>query len=258
MPLLAPDVVLAQRRVVLRFPRRGADLGGELIGQVPIALVDLGLHLRVEAELLGDALGAHGGLLVHPAWPDHPAEQRPPLAVAERGGLDGVLLLLAGHERPATGAADLPDRCGHGGAVHAVQLGQRGMRQPQPQVDQRDQEPVGEHQPPFGPSAGCPPAVPTAPLVERRLPERTSGRFLRATGRGVRGRCRTGQDGSRPYGPRSAPHLTQPVRPLVCHRPTGDYPRRTPVVTGARPAHRGSAGCASRPGCSRRDRSRRR
>ncbi len=101
----APGVLLAQGRVAIQFLRRGADLGGELVGQTPIALVNLGFHRRVLAELLGDALGAHGGLAVHPAGPDHAAEQGAALVVAAGGGLDGVLLLLAGDERLTSGAS---------------------------------------------------------------------------------------------------------------------------------------------------------
>lgn len=48
-PLLAPGVVLALRSVVLRFLRRGTDLVGELVGQASVALVHLGLDLRVLA-----------------------------------------------------------------------------------------------------------------------------------------------------------------------------------------------------------------
>jgi len=40
---------------------------------------------------------------------------------------------------------------GDRGAAHPVQLGQCGVRQAQPQVDQGDQEPVGEHQPLLAP-----------------------------------------------------------------------------------------------------------
>ncbi|MFI7020632.1 hypothetical protein [Streptomyces sp. NPDC050164] len=49
-------MLLAQRRVVLRLLRRGADLAGEVVGQALVALVDLGLDTEVPVELLGDAL----------------------------------------------------------------------------------------------------------------------------------------------------------------------------------------------------------
>lgn len=45
-------------------------------------------------ELLGDALGAHRGLVVHPARAVRAGPQQASLAVADGGGLDGVLLLL--------------------------------------------------------------------------------------------------------------------------------------------------------------------
>jgi hypothetical protein len=48
--------------------------------------------------------------------------------------------------------ADLSDRCGDGGAVHPVQLGQRSVRQPQPQMHQRDQQSVDEDQALLGPA----------------------------------------------------------------------------------------------------------
>jgi hypothetical protein len=61
--------------------------------------------------------------------------------------------------------ADLADRSGDGGAVHCVQLGQSGVRDPKPQVDQRDQEPVHEDQALLGPGADRPPPVSATPLV---------------------------------------------------------------------------------------------
>jgi hypothetical protein len=89
--------------VVLGFLRRGGDLIGELARQAPITLVDLRLHPWVEAEVFGDAFGAHGGLVVHAPWPVGAVPQGAALAVADGGGLDGVLLLLAGDERAASG-----------------------------------------------------------------------------------------------------------------------------------------------------------
>lgn len=97
--------VARQAERLLRLLRRGAYLDGEVVGQAPVALVDLGTHHRVLAELLGDSLGAHGRLVVHAARPDHAAEQGAALSVAEGGGLHGVLLLLAGDERLASGVA---------------------------------------------------------------------------------------------------------------------------------------------------------
>jgi hypothetical protein len=100
-------VLVTVARLVLGLLRRGADLAGELFGQPEVAGIDLRLHAWPGTELLGDALGAHGGLVVHPAWADQAGQQQAALAVAERGGLDGVLLAFAGHERPAPGAVGL-------------------------------------------------------------------------------------------------------------------------------------------------------
>lgn len=166
----------------------------------------------MEAELFGDALGTHNGLVVHAARADDAGEQGAALVVAECGGLDRVLPLLARDEGPASGAtrarasdlyfravepdvdafgicvgeqvvqgadaqtgavgdgeaprgeqgSDLADRGGDGGAVHPVQLGQGGVWQPEPQVDQGGREPVGEHQArlasgTLGPLAGAAP-----------------------------------------------------------------------------------------------------
>jgi hypothetical protein len=68
---------------------------GNSLGQAAVALTNLGLDLRVPADLLGDALGAHGGgLVVHPVGPDHAAEQGAALGVAEGGGLMAFCLFL--------------------------------------------------------------------------------------------------------------------------------------------------------------------
>jgi hypothetical protein len=85
--LLAPGVVLAQGLVVLGLLRRGADLGAELVGQDPAALVDLSAHFRALVEPLSDALGAHGGLVLQATGPHDPAEQSVALGVAEGSGL---------------------------------------------------------------------------------------------------------------------------------------------------------------------------
>ncbi|WP_406470202.1 hypothetical protein [Streptomyces sp. NBC_01615] len=42
-------------------------------------------------------------------------------------------------------------------------------RQPQPQVHQRDEQPIGEHQSLLGTGSGGPPAGSTPPFVQRRL-----------------------------------------------------------------------------------------
>src|SRR6266568_2789990 len=46
-------------------------------------------------------------LVVHPAWPHRPAPQGASLAVADGGGLDRVLLALAGDEGGPSGASGL-------------------------------------------------------------------------------------------------------------------------------------------------------
>jgi hypothetical protein len=62
----SPAVVLGDRHVlqVLGALGRGRDLAGELVGQASVAIVDLGLRIRVPVELLGDTLAAHRPLLV--------------------------------------------------------------------------------------------------------------------------------------------------------------------------------------------------
>ncbi|KUM96024.1 hypothetical protein AQI95_42785 [Streptomyces yokosukanensis] len=86
----------------MSFGFRGGALiwSGNSFGQTAVALVYFGLHLRMEAELLGDALGADRGLVVHAAGPHGAGVQGAPLLVADRGGLDGVLPTFAGDQRP--------------------------------------------------------------------------------------------------------------------------------------------------------------
>jgi IS605 OrfB family transposase len=74
-----------------------------LVGQAAVAVVDLGSHAGVLVELLGDALGAHGGLVVHPAWAPGSGPRGAALAVADRGRLDDVLPALAGDEGSSAG-----------------------------------------------------------------------------------------------------------------------------------------------------------
>ncbi len=111
-------------------------------------------------------------------------------AVAEHGRWDGVLpdvWLLAewldGDSKPSRfWLSDLPD-------VLAWLVGWcSGGRQPQPQVHQRDAEPVDEDQALLGPGTNSPPAVPAPPLTQGRLTGGLSlgGRVLRATRRNVR------------------------------------------------------------------------
>lgn len=212
--LLAPGVALAQRRVVLRLLRRGADLAGELVGQAAVALVDLGLDFEVRWN-------CSAMLSVRTAvWSCmRPGRTTPLNRVRPCGSLKVVILMVLCFFLPETnawragavgaGAADLhfgavdaqvnalrvgvgeqilqrpqphprpvgdgetagrqqrpdlADRSGDGGVVHPVQFSQPGVRDPKPQVDQRDQEPVDEGQA-LGPGAGRPPPVSATPLA---------------------------------------------------------------------------------------------
>ncbi|MFE6596179.1 hypothetical protein ACFU9O_08410 [Streptomyces albidoflavus] len=110
----APSV----RERLLCQVRTGATARG-LVGRSSAALVDLRFDLGVLPELLGDTLGAYRGQVVRPAGPDHAAEQGAALAVAEGGGLDGALLLLARDERLAARAARTRTADPHLGAVDA-------------------------------------------------------------------------------------------------------------------------------------------
>ncbi len=104
---LPPAVLFGDRSFaeVLRLAGRSAHLVGELVGKSPVAFVDLGFHTWVGPEMFSDALGAHRGLIVHPARPHRPAPQGASLAVADGGGLDRVLLALAGDESGPSGAS---------------------------------------------------------------------------------------------------------------------------------------------------------
>ena len=53
-----------------------------------------------------------------------------------------------GHGEPAGGQQrpDLPDRAGDRGPVNPVQLGQRRVRELEPQVNEGDDDPVGERE----------------------------------------------------------------------------------------------------------------
>jgi hypothetical protein len=75
------------------FLRRGADLAGEITGQALVARIDLGPDIGMAAEQVLDAVGAQRGDIMHPPRPERSQPQQPALAVADRGGLDGVLLL---------------------------------------------------------------------------------------------------------------------------------------------------------------------
>src|SRR6266536_3374891 len=90
-------------KVSSKYSRRRADLVGEVAGQALVAGVDLGFDLRVAAQQVFDAFGAHGGGVVHAARTGRPCPQHPAVAVADHGRLDRVLLLLARHERLAAG-----------------------------------------------------------------------------------------------------------------------------------------------------------
>lgn len=65
--------------------------------------------------------------------------------------------------------ADLPDRSRDGGALHAVQLGEGGVRKLKPQIDQRDHDLVGEEQFMLRPGSGLSLSLSAAPVVQRGL-----------------------------------------------------------------------------------------
>jgi hypothetical protein len=75
-------------------------LVGERLGQALIAAVDRGRDGGMLAQQVFDAVGLGRGLVVHGARAYRPCPQGPAVAVADGGGLDGVLLVLAGDERP--------------------------------------------------------------------------------------------------------------------------------------------------------------
>jgi len=68
-----------------------------------VAGVDLGVDLRVAAQQVLDAFGAHGSSVVHAARTGRPCPQHPAIAVADHGRLHHVLLLVARYERLAAG-----------------------------------------------------------------------------------------------------------------------------------------------------------
>jgi hypothetical protein len=82
-----------------QFQRRGGDLVAVVFGQSLIAGIDQDLHLWVDLQQDVDAFGPGGGEVVHPPRSGSAAPQRYAVGVGYHGGLDGVLLKLAGHER---------------------------------------------------------------------------------------------------------------------------------------------------------------
>src|SRR5690242_19910503 len=83
VPALFPAGGFFGRRVLARFPRRGADLGGEVAGQALAAGIDLGLNIGVTAEQVLDPVSAQRGDIVHPAGPERARPQQPAPAVAD-------------------------------------------------------------------------------------------------------------------------------------------------------------------------------
>src|SRR5215470_4383543 len=65
-----------------------------------VAGVHLSADLGMGLQQVFDAFGADRGHVVHAAGPERAQPQQPALTVTDRRGLDGVLLLLARHERP--------------------------------------------------------------------------------------------------------------------------------------------------------------
>jgi hypothetical protein len=89
-------------------------------------------------QQVGDALGLDRGLVVHAARAHRPGPQGAALAVADHGGLEGVLLALAGDERAPAGSVGAgPADLGLGAVVaqlHAVgrRVGDHIRQGPQP------------------------------------------------------------------------------------------------------------------------------
>ena len=77
--------------------------------------------------------------------------------------------LRDGEAAPGQQRTDLMDCAGDGRPGHPVQLGQRRVRQLQPQVDQGDQHPVDEDQLVIGPGTSCPLTVAAPTFPERGL-----------------------------------------------------------------------------------------
>jgi hypothetical protein len=87
-------------RSARRARRRGGWWSGWTgFGQAAVAGVHPDVDGGVLAKQVLDPLGLDRGLVVHPARPHRARPQRAALAVADRGGLDRVLLALARHER---------------------------------------------------------------------------------------------------------------------------------------------------------------
>lgn len=88
--------------------RGGAETWpGNSFASPPVAVVEYGFHGWVLAELLGDALGAHRGLVAHSARPFGSRPQGAALLVADGGGLDSLLPPLARDEHPSARSARL-------------------------------------------------------------------------------------------------------------------------------------------------------
>jgi hypothetical protein len=80
---------------------------GWSFGEAAVAGVDEEPHVGVGVEEVVDAFGAYGGLVVLAAGSDGSGPERPAVGVGGDGGFDGVLLLLAGHERSPSGSVGL-------------------------------------------------------------------------------------------------------------------------------------------------------
>lgn len=94
---------LLGRGVLGRLGWRGADPIGKCLGKPPVTGVHPGHDGRVVPQRLLDSLGLDGGLVVHPVRSHRPRPQGAALTVGDGGGLDRVLLALAGHKRPPAG-----------------------------------------------------------------------------------------------------------------------------------------------------------
>jgi hypothetical protein len=157
--------------------------------------------------------------------------------------------------------ADLADRPGDGGTVHRVQLRQRHVRQPQPQVNEGDQEPVGEHHALLGTRTSGPAPGPAASFTQRRLPDGLplGGEFFDQLAEMCAGEARQGRMGTGRTGPASLHNLLNPCGrcpvTVTSLLPPGAAPGRRPATGRERGRARSSLSSPVRRPASTDDRS---
>jgi len=230
--------------------RRGADLAGAFVGQAPVPLVDVGFHPWMQAPLLGDVVGAHGGLVVHAPGPVRRGAADLGLhAVDAQGHAVGLSVgehvgpgtqpqpgpVRDGKAAPGEQGADLAGCLADGGAADALQLGRCGMRQVRAQVDQGEHDAVGEDQLLFRVGPRRPEPLVAAPCVQCRLAQRTprpgqllgqiAEMFARDAGEGRVGQGRAGPLFGHRRRTRAARSASRPVRALMVDGRDGRSPR---------------------------------